>query len=135
MLPDYFDIIKRAGTPDWYDNHGVPRYGEFNPDMLGVYDKFAVLVRIACQACDQEFLVGCGYRDYEFRFSGDIHENSLEEITKNFHYGDPPRHGLTCLAGDTMNCIDLVILEAWEKDSTWEWVRRTELEGQIEPRW
>lgn len=37
MLPDYSDIIDRAGEPDWYDQHGAPRYGPFEPDRVSIY--------------------------------------------------------------------------------------------------
>lgn len=36
---------------------------------------------------------------------------TLEELVKNFHYGDPPAHG--CV-GDTMNSIPIQSIEVWD---------------------
>jgi hypothetical protein len=33
--------------PDRHDGNGVPSYAPFAPRLLGVYDKFALLVEIA----------------------------------------------------------------------------------------
>ena len=61
MLPDYQDITSRIHEqPSWYDDNGTPRYGEFSPDALGVYDDAALLVEIECQSCAGRFLVARG---------------------------------------------------------------------------
>lgn len=47
------------------------------------------------------------------------------------HYGDPPRHDHhdDCPAGDTMNCIDLRVIEYWtRKNEARDWCRVAELE-------
>lgn len=95
--------------------------------MLGIYDTYAVLVEIACQGCKNHFLVGEGVTRY--RIFPKPAFNSLEELVKNYHYGDPPSHKCAG-AGESMNCIDLRILEAWEHQTapSFEWVRRTEFE-------
>lgn len=134
MLPDFDDIIALTERrPDWYDAAGTPRYRDFTPDMLGVYDRFAVYAVIACQACRQMFRVGVGYTHENLHavLLGDEEHmlNTLESIAGGFHYGDPPRHG-GC-SGETMNCDDLRIIEAWEK-SRGRWARVRKLEGLID---
>lgn len=146
MKPDYADI--RALTdrePDWFDENGAPRYAPFEPDMLGVYDKFALLVEIACQSCGKKFLVAQGWPSWgtQINYESLVVEGkkySLEELADGYHYGDPPRHD-DCAAGDTMNCVDLRIVEAWER-SDWKrgvgyvWERRPDIETiDIYPDW
>jgi hypothetical protein len=48
VLPKYEDILALAeragaGEPLWADENGVPRFAKFHPDLLGVYDRYAVL--------------------------------------------------------------------------------------------
>jgi hypothetical protein len=40
----------------------VPRFDPFDPEMLGVYDRFAVLGELACAACGKRMQVGIGRR-------------------------------------------------------------------------
>lgn len=117
MLPDYDDIRKAAGdkTPLWYDGNGVPRYAPFTPQMLGIYDDFALLVEIKCQSCGEHFLVGEGWtRHHILMAKGEVEivTRTLRKLAENYHYGDPPRHG--CV-GDTMGCIEVRIVEAWHQ--------------------
>ena len=61
--------------------------------------------------------------------------SSFETWAYNYHYGDPPRHG--CV-GDSMNCIDVHIVEAWENSYNrgFEWVRNPEIEKiGVAPKW
>jgi hypothetical protein len=137
MLPSYHDITSRIPEPPtWYDASGTPRYGDFSPGDLGVYDHLALLVRIACQSCQKEFLVA-GYTShnwYAVAVGDTLHySNTLENIAPGFHYGDPPRHG--CV-GDTMNCEEIEVVEAWERSGTYQvdvagsdWVRRADIEA------
>jgi len=64
MFPKYEDILEladRAGVePIWWDEDGVPRFSSFDPEMLGVYDRFAVLGELACAACGKCMQVGVG---------------------------------------------------------------------------
>lgn len=136
MHPSYSDITSRIEEePSWWDSNGVPRYGPFEPEALGVYDDAAVLVLIGCQACERQFLIGIGSSGssrYETHlllqaFTGTKSQGEspnadewLAHISESFHYGDPPRHG--CV-GDTMNCIDLELLQAWRQRRGFkEWV-------------
>jgi hypothetical protein len=50
-----------------------------------------------------------------------------------FHFGEPLRHG-GCV-GETMNCEDLRVVEAWEQEKEhYKWMRRGDLEKEI-PYW
>lgn len=120
MLPDYKDIKSRiTEEPAWYDENGVPRYGDFVPENIpNIYANHCALLRIACQDCGAKFKVAMN----------DGIWNSKEFNPKQLHYGDPPRHN--CV-GDTMNCDDLDVLEVWCKQNH-GWVRVPELEGVIE---
>lgn len=148
MLPDYDDIRSLIDRePDWFDEGGVPRYAPFTPGMLGVYDEYALYVKIACQSCGKEFFIGHGWSSYDLvRQKVTAEEWPLEkQIEHGYHYGDPPRHG--CV-GDTMNCEDLELVEVWHKRGETEerdiggkttrvytklpeWERRHELEGPL----
>lgn len=119
MHHHYNDIKKRIKKePKWYDCHGVPRYEDFTPNQSpNVYAREVVLVKIACQYCDEGFLVeiNWGYRDYL------LGRGSTDHI----HYGDPPNHDCT---GDTMNCIDLEIKEFWIRDGySWKHLKEKEI--------
>jgi hypothetical protein len=157
VLPDFQDITSRiAEEPSWHDEHGTPRYGEFHPRDLGVYDDSALLVEIRCQACGQRFLVGQGFSSFD-RIDSALRaayfdtghkepeilspEDFLRRRAEFFHYGDPPRHG-SC-SGNTMNCVDHRIVQAWLQDKKWpgaghdeRWLRWPEIEGDLElPDW
>lgn len=170
MKPRFDDIRDRIEEkPTWYDRQGTPRYGVFSPDALGVYDNVAVLYEISCQACGEKFFVGEGYSRMDMHalnwhwsnqylrwretkengIEADFVEEeyvfpTLEDYCSSYHYGDPPIHG--CV-GDTMNCIDLRVVEAWHQpnhiDGTnhvgqipaneynWRWIRREDLEKEF----
>lgn len=123
MLPSYADI--RALTdvePIWFDHNGVPRYAPFHPSLLGVYDKYAVLAEIECQACAEQFLVGEGHPKHVVHLvdgKAELIEHSIVQMTRSFVFGDPPRHHCP-RGGETMSCIERRIVEAWERvDLTW----------------
>lgn len=143
MNPDYSDIIEAVGRqPLWFYGDGVPRYRPFHPQECGVYDNLALLVEIACQGCGKRVLVGEGWtkwgetKDFDTQKFG-YAERTLRELAEGYHYGDPPAHGC---GGDSMNCIDLRIVEAWERGRNWnnglDWQRRPEIEEiDILPEW
>lgn len=118
MRPDYDDIKEATGnrTPLWYDGNGVPRYAPFEPDMLGIYDSYALLVEIECQSCRQRFLVGEGWQKFTVLFANDqtqVITHTLRDLAEKYTYGDPPRHG-GCV-GETMSSDERRIVEAWHK--------------------
>jgi len=123
MLQEYKDIKSRINKePKWYDENGVPRYDEFHPSLASdIYAREAMLIKIACQNCGELFKV-CLTQD-----KLEIHKfDSLKDKLDMIHYGDPPRHGDNL--GETMNCIDLEILEYWKRDDSGDWVRNEEFE-------
>jgi hypothetical protein len=145
----YFDITSRLGEPLWWDDQGVPRYAPFRPQMCGVYDRYVAYMEIACQACGKRFFVASSvsalgipydrervweYANGKARLCRDLMPSKRD--ANHFHYGDPPNHSETddqsCLAGNSMNCIDLRIIEFWEM-TCFEWVRRPEYEIEFDP--
>lgn len=132
MLPAFPDLLALAGdrVPDWYDEHGTPRYARFHPDLLGVYDRFAVLAEIACSNCGRRFLVGLGTPATVFR-CGELDTYtavSWAQIGPD-SYGDPPRHdhvdGSGRCAGETMSSDVIGVIEVWERDTgDWRCSRR-----------
>jgi hypothetical protein len=137
MWPDYQDIREAAGAlePQWFDGNGVPRYAPFRPEMLGVYDKLALLMQIQCQGCGWTTLVGDGWSQYELvRGTASPVEHTLKGLAQSWSYGDMPRHNRSC-AGETMTCTPLAIVQAWEQQDH-AWVRRADLEGPLGlPSW
>jgi len=138
MLPSYRDITTRiAEPPTFFDDNGVPRYEPFTPELLGVYDDFALLAKIACQSCGRQFLVGCGWPRFNV-FQDPIIERTLANLVRGFDYGDPPRHSTpdnNRCAGETMSSDLVRIVEAWERTGlNWsrrvDWTRRVDCEGQ-----
>jgi len=144
MLARYEDITSRIKEkPNWYDENGVPRYGIFKPDLTpDIYANEIVLLRIACQDCDKEFLVemSWGYHQKIWDRHAESFSTRMREWIKKgedkketwppLHYGDPPIHD--CV-GDTMNCIDIEVIEFWKKeDFDWQRIKKFEigLEGR-----
>jgi hypothetical protein len=133
VLPDYSDIRSRiTEEPTWFDARGVPRYGEFSPRMLGVYDMYALLAEIECQMCHETFLIGEGAPRHDFSAlahgGGAVTSNSLERLIKGFSYGDPPRHG-GC-AGETMTSDTVAIRVAATTLSVGDEVVGDQIDGE-----
>jgi hypothetical protein len=123
------DILCRIypEKPSWYDSNGTPRYGGFNPDACpNIYASEVALVEIACQNCKKRFLVEV----HSDQYANAVFWGSVKgRITRgSIGYGDPPRHGDKCLAGDTMTSDALRVVEFWEKNARDEWARNSELE-------
>jgi hypothetical protein len=130
VLPSYDDIRSRINEePTWFDAHGVPRYGDFTPGVLGVYDEFALLVEIACQSCGMRMRIGDGTPRIAISaiIAGTMEPSTVASFVESWAFGDPPRHG-GC-AGETMSCDEIGIIEAWTKDAELrDWVRLPEFE-------
>lgn len=143
MLPDYADIrALTTAEPDWHDGNGVPRYRPFDPELLGVYDRFAILAEIRCQACDKAMVVGGGWTSYSLREP--YRSFDLRELAAGFTYGDPPWHerfpGDVCVVGLSMSSVGERVVGAWERvyvlGSGYRWDRHTEFEGiSLRPAW
>jgi hypothetical protein len=133
MRPDYADIRSLTDRePLWFTVGGVPRYAPFRPDMLGVYDRSAVLVKVACQSCGAEMLVGDGAAAFTLHrlARGEVFEVTIERFASRWTCGDPPRHDCPG-GGETMSAEELEIVEAWEQVD-FDWKRRPDLEGVFE---
>lgn len=138
MLPEYVDILDRAGPPDWYDGHGCPRYGKFEPGMLSVYARVSIFYEIECQACRTKFRVAQSWGDTEMW--GIMHPSGpfkkrRKPTAESLHYGDPPHHimrdGRRC-AGETMNCVDRRVIEWWEMGDSMNWRRQWKKQIELE---
>jgi hypothetical protein len=144
MYPDYKDIRSRINEePSWFDENGVPRYGEFRPrHSASIYISEIALAEISCQGCAKKFRVAFSAVNVRDR-------NVADAIrTKLLHYGDPPNVEC-CGSGPTMNSNPLRILEYWKrhhqeyaKDGQvtdvhryLEWKRDNALEIDIKPDW
>jgi len=129
MNHHYADIRDKLGVPLWWDEHAVPRYCEFSPDVnANIYATEVVLLEIRCQDCGERFRVAMSWDVWD-RVQG---YPTLAEQIKNgeIHYGDPPNVGC-CPAGPTMNSIPLRVLEYWEREPLDEWHRFAEYEVEI----
>ncbi len=124
MLPKYEDILAAVGDkqPLWWDEYGVPRFAPFHPDLLGVYDNYAVLADVVCASCRKHMLVGIGRP--RIAVMKDLVRWDLASVAYVAEaWGDPPRHDCPG-AGETMACDDVTIVEAWAQDDRFDWVKR-----------
>jgi hypothetical protein len=126
MKHTFDDIRSRISEPpSWFDSNGTPRYGEFTPGASPkIYADEVALVEIACQCCNEKFLVEIYHAMY-YRDMG------VEARIRNgsLHCGDPPAHDCT---GDTMNCLDLRVVQYWHHKGgkvidVWERVAELEI--------
>lgn len=126
MKHHYRDIIERAGSPDWWDENGAPRYGAFAPDMTSdIYAAEAALCVVACQDCGATFRVCMSMTRWQvFKNNGRTLADMIADGT--LHYGDPPNAGC-CPAGPTMNSEMVRVMEYWvwvmSEATGWEWQR------------
>lgn len=124
MNHSYGDITVRLGLPAWWDEHGVPRYCDFEPQAVSnIYARQAVLLEIACQSCGARFRVCLTIGPLDERV------NDVGEL----HYGDPPNTSC-CPAGPTMSSVPLRVLEFWQRNAG-DWTRRADLEKSIDCEW
>lgn len=118
MHPSYADIRERiADQPQWYDQHGVPRYCTFAPQHCSdIYAPEVALLEIECQACGQRFIVEA----LRPRIPGASKLSEIVACGDSPSYGDPPRHG-NC-AGETMSAWTIRVIELWTSHRG-DWVR------------
>lgn len=65
MFPEYDDITSRIEEePTWYTIEGFPRYGKFEPRQCNIYSRYSILMKIECQSCGKEFLIGQDFDPY-----------------------------------------------------------------------
>lgn len=133
----YEDLTKRLGKPLWYDEQAVPRYDEFHPSMLGIYDDWALLYEIACQACGERFIVAASLStafaqmnelrgfEWEQRESPDHILPLLEDS-----FGDAPWHGEHQCSGTTMSSDFIRPLQLWARPAFKGWDLVQSWEGE-----
>jgi hypothetical protein len=124
----YPDIVDRLGTPQWWDEHAVPRYCTFAPQhAANIYAAEVCLLEIACQDCATAFRVCMSVGPLDGSLAGAVEADTI-------HYGDPPNAGC-CAAGPTMNSVPLRVLEFWAQGGPgpqrFDWIRRPKLERVI----
>lgn len=132
MKKSYHDILSRISEPpSWFDEHGVPRYGQFSPEAVAdVYAREVVLFEVRCQACERSFPVS-----QTGRTIGDPHSLSSSIDARRLCYGDPPALGC-CPAGVAMNSIPVKVLELWRRRPPAAWERdRSRDEVELTPDW
>lgn len=125
MHADYLDILQRiTDKPQWWDEHGVPRYNRFRPeDSPNVYTEECALVVVECAVCRREFKgeVNGGVWRGTTVLASMVQEGDVE-------YGSPPRH--TC-TGDAVGAHTVRVLEFWRRCAAvmvWERVPGLEVE-------
>lgn len=133
MNADYSDIRDRIPEPPlWFDEHAVPRYMAFAPDLAAnIYATEIVLLEVTCQACERAFKV-CLSWDLTDQARG-VQALSTQIRAQEIDYGDPPNVGC-CAAGPTMTSVPRRVLEFW-KNARPGWVREHELEVAIDCAW
>lgn len=127
MRPCYKDIVTRAGSPDWHDENGVPRYGEFKPHRVAnMYAREAALVQIRCRGCGTGFKVAVSRPNVS-----PVPSAPLSELIKSgtLSYGDPPNMGC-CSKGLFAGSITEQIFEYWRiADARSGWARDSGVEA------
>lgn len=130
MKCGYHDITDRLGTPIWWDEYGVPRYCDFSPlESANIYARQVALVEISCQACGHRFPV-CFSSGSEVLIDEDARSVKDGIIDRTLFYGDPPNWEC-CGSGATMTSETVRVLQCWERDTRYEWVRLHALETYI----
>jgi len=125
MYPLYKDIREKLGTPNWIDQHGVPRYYEFNPkDTAEIYNDWVLLLEVECQSCGKKFKCATSLAWYQVWLKSPKLKDPTIEVIMNhlFGWGDAPWHDAdgneagfeSQCAGTTMstNCIPIGL---WHK--------------------
>lgn len=142
MNTHYADILSRITEPPvWWDEHAVPRFCEFNPNVVAnIYARYVALVLITCQGCGVEYRVahsqGAMDRYLGYDETGTARWVDTMDVlvqNKRLDYGDPPNNNC-CGVGASMSSEPRRVLEFWERPNfTWE--RRPDLEIAIAPDW
>jgi hypothetical protein len=131
MRPSYEDIIARAGPPDWHDENGVPRYGQFKPHRVAnLYAREVALLQIRCRGCDAGFRVAVSRPN-----ASPVPNAPLSELiySGRLSYGDPPNVEC-CSKGQFAGSITEQILEYWRSSGARNgWVRDSGFEARTEP--
>lgn len=134
MRHHYNDIRRHiAQDPKWFDEHGAPRYDDFEPSLsANIYATQVVLLRVHCQNCDHPFDACMSWSHYDAITGGC--KIGLEEQVRDhsIHYGDPPNIEC-CPSGVSMNSVPRQVLQFWKRGYSWE--RHPALEHAIRCDW
>lgn len=135
MYRRYRDILSRiAEEPAWFDEHAVPRYGEFAPDKIAnIYADEAALAEVTCQCCRHVFRVAFSQDNNR---PAEVPSETIAEAirARTLHFGDPPN--FCCDVGASMNSEPRRVVEYWRRhDSTYTWRRDSSFEVDIRPDW
>jgi hypothetical protein len=136
MFHDYRDITSRiAEAPKWWDERGVPRYGEFSPRLIAdTYSQEAALIEIACAKCRKALHVAISTIDDDpFARCGTPLGDRIRN--GNLSYGEPPAHG-DCSEGLWTTALELRVLQYWirgHNSGAWggDWKRDASLEVDL----
>jgi hypothetical protein len=128
MFEEYSDITDRiAETPKWWDEHGVPRYVEFEPPRAAnIYAVEVVLLDIACFMCLRRFQVALSGQGGAHRDENGV-SLAAQILSGEIDYGDPPNYG-NCRDGASTGCLNLAVLQYWRRESVSDWERNADLE-------
>ncbi len=127
MFTDYADIRDRLGTPDWFDENGVPRYCEFHPRRIAnIYANETALLRISCVICRQEYIVAISTHAHRPKICRMIEARTL-------HYGEPPN--ADCCGNAHLNSEPRRVLQYWRRPPGGRWERDRSHETDIRPQW
>jgi hypothetical protein len=136
MYPIYPDLREKLGDPLWIDQHGVPRYAPFTPELASeVYCTWVLRLSVKCQACGKIF--DCARSIAWHKIAAEHHkkgqpvpDKSIETAMKWLSgWGDAPWHnwdgsqssiGNQC-PGTTMT-TDYIAVELYEKIN-FQWVK------------
>lgn len=131
---DIRDFIDRE--PDWFDEHGAPRYTPFDPNLTAdIYASETCLLLVECQNCGRPFKVSLSWSRWE-GFGAHPRASLTERAqTNSLEYNDPPNVEC-CPSGPTMNSVPRAVLEFWVKPRPInEWTRVPDLEQPIDCEW
>lgn len=130
----YSEILAKMGEPIWWDEHAVPRFIPFSPDLVAnIYAEEVALVLIECQSCQHPFKVVFSSADMDRVFNPEAKplSESLSKEDGCLDYGDPPCI-FCCPSGPTMSSTPKKVLEFWRHDvKEFKWVRVPELEKEF----
>jgi hypothetical protein len=138
MYPIYRDLRDKLGKPEWHDQHGVPRYAEFHPKHLGIYDTYAALFLVQCQACHRTFPCAVGSPHYLLQNNEVVMLNDIFAfLEREVSWGDAPWHDddSQC-AGTTMSTSVVKLLSVWErKQGDWNQLEITQAMTDLVTEW
>ena len=129
MYPIYRDLRDKLGEPLWHDGHGVPRYAEFHPSLLGIYDDWAALFVVRCQSCGMDFDCAAGLATshrlitYPGKppFAFEERNDPMKVLPHVVGWGDAPwHHDASQCSGTTMTTMIVRLRQVWRREKS-EW--------------